>query len=175
MSLRISLVVLICLLATIVETVFPFMLGLTRARADLLLSVVLYLALNDEIIAGAGLSALAGYLSELGSATPAGLYTFLAVLTWAVVRFAARGLRSEGGALSALIAFGASLAHSLCAATLFYWVAPAPADFGWHLGGALPSALLTAAAAPIVFGLLRRIDALFIPSNGNDPLPRGAR
>jgi rod shape-determining protein MreD len=175
MSLRISLVLLICLLATIAETVFPFMLGLSRARADLLLSVVLYLALNDEVISGAGLSALAGYLGEIGSATPAGLYTFLAVLTWAIVRVAARGLRSDGGALSALIAFGASLIHSLCAATLFYLVAPAPANFDWHLPAVLPSALMTGAFAPIVFGLLRRIDALFIPSGGSDPLPRGVR
>ncbi len=175
MSLRVALVVLLCLVATVVESASPFLLHLGRARADLLLSVVLYLALNDEIIAGAGLSALAGYLGEISSATPAGLYTFLAVLTWAIVRLSARGLRSEGGALSALIAFGASLIHSLAAAGLFFLVAPAPADLGWRFSAALPSALMTAAAAPIVFGLLRRIDALFLPSGGNDPLPRGVR
>ena len=77
MMLRIFLVLLVCLVATVVESVFPFLFGLSRARADLLLSVVLYLALNDEVVMGAGLSALAGYLGELGSATPVGLYTFL--------------------------------------------------------------------------------------------------
>ena len=89
MMLRIFLVLLVCLVATVVEYVFPFLFGHSRARADLLLSVVLYLALNDEVVMGAGLSALAGYLGELGSATPVGLYTFLAVLTWAVVRVTA--------------------------------------------------------------------------------------
>jgi rod shape-determining protein MreD len=170
-TLRVLLVLLVCLVATVVESVFPYLTGLRIARADLLLSVVLYLALNDEIIAGAGLCALAGYLGEIGSASPAGLYTFLAVLTWAVVRFTARGLRSDGGPLSALIAFGASLVHSLLAAALFYAVAPAPADFTWRVDAALPSAAMTAAAAPIVFGVLRRIDALFLPG-ASDPMPR---
>lgn len=176
MMLRIFLVLLVCLVATVVESVFPFLFGLSRARADLLLSVILYLALNDEVVTGAGLSALAGYLGELGSATPVGLYTFLAVLTWAVVRVTARGLRSEGGPLSALIAFGTCLVHSLLAAGLFYFVAPPPTEFAWTLGGALPSALMTAAFAPLVFGVLRRIDALFIPTGSHsDPLPKGMR
>ena len=175
MTLRVSLVLLVCLVATVLESVFPFLLGLSRARADLLLSVVLYLALNDEIIPGASLSAVAGYLGEHSSGTPPGLYTFLAVLTWAVVRVTARGLRSDGGPLSALIAFGTGLVHSLLAAGLFYFVAPGPADFGWNLASALPSALMTAAAAPLVFGVLRRIDNLFLPGS-SDPMPtRGLR
>ena len=174
MTLRVSLVLLVCLVATVAESVFPYLFHLRAARFDLLLSVVLYLALNDEIITGAALSACAGYLGEISSATPAGLYTFLAVLTWAVVRVSARGLRSDGGALSAVIAFGTSLVHSLLAAGLFYLVAPAPAEFGWHFTGALPSALMTGLCAPFVFGALRRIDALFIPV-GDDPVPGRVR
>ena len=174
MTLRVSLILLLCLVATVLESVFPLLLGLREARADLLLSVILYLALNDEVIEGAGLSALAGYLSDMTSATPSGLFTFLAVLTWVVVRFTARGLKSEGGPLSALIAFGASLAHSVLASILFYFVAPG-SELSWHLGAALPSAVLTAAAAPVVFGLLRRIDALFIPSGSQEPVPRSMR
>jgi rod shape-determining protein MreD len=175
MTLRVSLVLLVCLVATVVESVFPFLFGLRLARADLLLSVVLYLALNDELVMGAALSAAAGYLGEISSATPAGLYTFLAVVTWAVVRVSARGLRSDGGISSALVAFATSIVHSLMAAALFYVVMPKPAELNWRIGIALPSAVMTAVAAPIVFGLLRRIDALFIPTGGNDPLPRNAR
>lgn len=175
MTLRVTLVFLVCLVAMVVESVFPFILGLSRARADLLLSVVLYLALNDEPISGAGLSAVAGYLGEIGSATPPGLYTFLAVLTWLVVRISARGLRSDGGPLSAIIAFVACIVHSLLAAGVFYLVAPAPAEFHFAIGAALLAALMTALAAPIVFGVLRRIDSLFIPSGGEQPLPRGVR
>ena len=175
MMLRVTLILILCLVATVLESVFPFLFGLRLARADLLLSVVLYVALNDEVITGAGLAALAGYLGEIGSASPSGLYTFLAVLTWLVVRLGARGLRSEGGVSSAAVAFGTSLVHSLFAASLFYLVVPAPAEFGWRLGTAVPSALMTGLAAPVVFGLLRRIDALFLPSAAEGPTPRGMR
>jgi rod shape-determining protein MreD len=175
MMLRVSLVLLVCLVASVAESVFPFLLGLTRARADLLLSVVLYLALNDEILTGAGLSAVAGYLGEIGSASPPGLSVFLAVLTWVIVRLGARGLRSDGGPLSALIAFGACLAHAALAAGLYYLVSPAPAELSFRLTTALPSALMTAAMAPVVFGLLHRIDALFIPSGGEGSMPGGVR
>jgi len=174
-TLRVALVLLVCLVATVVESVFPFLFGLTRARADLLLSVVLYLALNDQAISSAGLSAAAGYLGELSSATPTGLYTLLAMLTWVVVRLTARGLRSDGGPLSAAIAFGASLVHSLLAAGLFFLVAPAPAELSWGPAAALLSALMTGAAAPVIFGVLRRIDAHFIPVGGGEPLPGGRR
>jgi len=54
--LRSALVLGVCLGFAVLESVFPFVLHLREARADLLLVVVLYLALNDEVIPGASLS-----------------------------------------------------------------------------------------------------------------------
>ena len=156
MTLRVALVVLVCVLCMIVESVVPFLAHLKAARPDLLLSVVLYLALNDEIIQGSALSAVAGYFSDLTSATPPFLYTFLAVLTFVVLRIAGSALKTEGGIQSAAVAFGASLVHSLLATMLIGFFTGA----GFHLqtSALLWSAFGTALAAPLVFSVLRRLD-----------------
>lgn len=160
MTLRIALIVLVCIALAIVESVVPFLFHLRAARPDLLLIVVLYLALRDDVVEGAALSAAAGYLSDLTSATPAFLYTFLAVLTFVVVRLAGSALKTEGGVQSAAVAFGASLVHSLIATAVFAFFTGA----GFHLEPAqsIWSAFGTAIAAPFVFFVLRRLDAGFL-------------
>lgn len=160
MTLRIALVVLLCAALSVLESVVPFLFHLRAARPDLLLVVVLYLALNDDVMQGAGLSAVAGYFSDLTSATPPYLYTFLAVLTFVVLRVAGSALKTEGGAQSAAVAFGASLVHSLIATAVFGFFTGA----GFHLEfqPLLWSAFGTALAAPLVFLLLRRLDANFL-------------
>ena len=160
MTLRIALVILVCVALSVIESVVPFLLHLKAARPDLLLIVVLYLALHDDVVEGAALSAAAGYLSDLTSATPAFLYTFLAVLTFVVVRLGGAALKTEGGLQSAAVAFGASLVHSLIATLVFGFFTGA----GFHLeiGPLLWSAVGTAIAAPAVFSILRRLDAGFL-------------
>ena len=161
MTLRNGLVVLVCAALGVLESVIPFLLHLKAARPDLLLIVVLYLALNDDVMQGAALSAVAGYFSDLTSATPPFLYTFLAVLTFVVLRIAGSALKTEGGAQSAAVAFGASMVHSLIATAVFGFFTGA----GFHLEvpPLLWSAFGTALAAPIVFSILRRLDAGFLP------------
>lgn len=160
MTLRIALVIGLCVVLGIVESVVPFLLHLKAARADLLLIVVLYLALHDDVIEGAALSAVAGYLSDLTSATPAFLYTFLAVLTFVVLRIGGSALKTEGGLQSAAVAFGASVVHSLIATAVLGFFTGA----GFHLGLStlIWCALGTASAAPLVFYVLRRLDAGFL-------------
>lgn len=160
MKLRIALVLLVAMALAVLESVIPHLLHLRAARPDLLLVVVLYLALRDDIMQGAALSAAAGYLSDLTSATPAFLYTFLAVLTFVVVRTAGAALRTEGGIQSAAVAFGASVGHSILATLIFGSFTGA----GFHLeiSTMIWSAFGTALAAPLVFAVLRRVDANFI-------------
>ena len=156
---RAALVLLVAAGLAIVESVVPHLLHLRAARPDLLLIVVLYLALRDDVVQGAALSAATGYLSDLTSATPAFLYTFLAVLTFVVVRTAGAAVRTEGGIQSAAIAFGASLGHSLLATLVFGAFTGAGLHF--EVGPMLWSAFGTALAAPFVFAVLRRVDAAF--------------
>jgi rod shape-determining protein MreD len=159
-KLRAALVLLVALGLAVIESVVPHLLHLRSARPDLLLIVVLYLALRDDVIQGAALSAGAGYLSDLTSATPAFLYTFLAVFTFVVVRTAGSALRTEGGIQSAAVAFGASLGHSVVATVVFGSFTGA----GYHLelSPMFWSASGTALAAPLVFSVLRRLDASFL-------------
>lgn len=157
MTLRIAVVVLICMALAVVESVVPFLLHLRTARPDLLLVLVLYLALNDDVVQGASLSAVAGYFSDLTSATPPFLYTFLAVLTFVVLRLAGSALKTEGGVQSAAVAFGASMVHSVIASAVFGFFTGA--GFHFELAATLWSAMGTALAAPAVFYLLRRLDA----------------
>ena len=165
MTLRIALIVLVCMALSVVESVTPFLLHLKVARPDLLLAVVLYLALHDDIVEGAALSAVAGYFSDLTSATPAFLYTFLAVLTFVLLRMGGSALKTEGGLQSAAVAFGASLVHGLVAMVVFGFFTGS----GIHLVIApmLWSALGTALAAPVVFAILRRLDLNFLHSDVN--------
>jgi rod shape-determining protein MreD len=169
-TLRAALVVLIAVGLAILESVIPHLLHLRAARPDLLLIVVLYLALRDDVMQGAALSATAGYLSDLTSATPAFLYTFLAVLTFVVVRTAGAALRTEGGIQSAFVAFGASLGHSLLATIVFGLFTGAGLHF--EISTLLWSAFGTALAAPAVFSILRRVDSGF--QHGEEPV-RGLR
>jgi rod shape-determining protein MreD len=161
-TVRIALVLFVCLAASVLESVFPFLLHLRDARADLLLCVVLYLALHDEWVQGAALSLGAGYLADLTSATPAGFYTFLAVLTFVVVRLTGSAFKSEAGPQIAVLAFFASLAHSLVASALFRFVIPGERALLLHVSGAIWSAVATGLGALLVFAVLRRIDAGFL-------------
>jgi rod shape-determining protein MreD len=166
MKLRIALVLLVCLGLSILESTVPFLLHLKAVRADLLLSVVLYLAIHDEVVQGAALSLAAGYLSDLTSATPPCLYTVLAVLTFVVVRLGASAIKTDGGMQSAAVAFAASLIHSSIAAVLFHFVAPGSEGLVLKLSPLFWSALGTAIAAPAVFSVLRRLDKALLPVEG---------
>ena len=76
-----------------------------------------------------------------------------------MVRTAGAALRTEGGIQSAAVAFGASLGHSLLATLVFGFFTGAGMHF--ELGPMLWSAFGTALAAPLVFAVLRRVDAGF--------------
>ena len=173
MTLRLALVLLVCFAASVVESVVPLLAGLRDARPDLLLCVVLYVALHDEWVPGAALALCTGYLSDLSSATPTGLYGFLAVLTFVVVRTTASAFKAERGFPVAVLAFAASLVHSLFAAVLFRFVMRGVSgSFLLHTSGVLWSAAATGVGAIPVFAVLSRIDKGFLQG---EAAPRAAR
>jgi hypothetical protein len=107
----------------------------------------------------------------LSSATPPFLYTFLAVLTFVVLRTVGSGLKTDSGLQAALVAFGTAIGHSLIASVVLGFftgtgIHPQTAPMLW-------SAFGTALCAPFVFAILRRLDALFVHVDG--PAPRGIR
>jgi rod shape-determining protein MreD len=161
MTARAAVILLVCLAASVLESSLPFLFHVRDARADLLLCVILYLALHDEWVQGATLSLCAGYLADLSSATPPCLYSFLAVVTFVVVRVTASAFKAEGGPQAAVLAFAASLAHSLLASVLFRFVVPDEKGMLLHVGGAIWSAVATGLSALVVFPILLGIDRSF--------------
>jgi rod shape-determining protein MreD len=163
LSLRNGLVLLFCFVAAVLEASVPMMLphSLRALRADLMLAVVLYLALHDDWIQGTLLSCVAGYLSDLSAATPAGIYGFLAVLTFVVVRTAGSAFKAESGLQAAALAFTTSLVYSVLAAVLFRLLLPnsllgLQASWLW-------SAIATGLGAIPTFAVLRALDASLVP------------
>jgi len=77
---RAGLVLLVAAGLAILESVIPHLFHL-RARGRISCSSSCSTWAARRVVQGAALSAATGYLSDLSSATPAFLYTFLAVLT----------------------------------------------------------------------------------------------
>jgi len=163
-TVRNLLIVAVCFLAAIVESTLPVLLppALHSLRADLLLAVVLYLAFHDEWVQGAGLSFFTGCLSDLSAATPPGIYAFLAVLTFVIVRVTGSAFRAEGGIQAAAVAFVASLVHALLA-TLIFKVLFTGSGFGLHASW-FWSALATGLGAIPIFAVLKRLDVSLLPA-----------
>jgi rod shape-determining protein MreD len=157
-------VVLVCIGAAIIESTLPVMLpaSLWSMRADLLLAVVLYLAFHDEWVQGAGLAFFTGCLSDLSASTPPGIYAFLAVLTFVIVRVTGSAFRAEGGVQAAAVAFGASLVYTLLA-TIIFRILFAGSKFAIHVNW-LASAFATGLGAIFIFAILRRLDASLLPA-----------
>ncbi|MBS2023421.1 MAG: hypothetical protein JST92_13510, partial [Deltaproteobacteria bacterium] len=91
-----------------------------------------------------------------------GIYAFLAVLTFAVVRMTASAVRAEGGLQAAALGFVASLIHTVLAAGLFRLVVPGQTSFNLQPGFVM-SAVATGIGAVPVFFVLRLVDAGFAP------------
>jgi len=172
-TIRNLLIVLVCFAASILEATLPMLFPpfLRSLRADLLLAVVLYLALHDEWVQGAGLSFFAGSLSDLSAATPPGIYAFLAVLTFVIVRTTASAFRADGGLQAGALAFVASLVHALFA-TLIFKLLFSGSSLALHASW-LWSAFATGLGAMPIFALLRRLDESLLPAG--ETLGPGAR
>lgn len=135
-------------------------LGLSVARIDVHVAVVLFLALRCQTLEGAFGAFAVGYFFDVLSGQPSGLYVFTAVLTFLIARLVSPfvDVRSIKGfvPLSAAI----DLLHNLAALSLASLgaseVSRAPA-----FAAIWPTAGLTALAALLVWPLLRSIESLF--------------
>jgi rod shape-determining protein MreD len=169
---RNALVLLVCFGAAVLEGAAPMILPhfLRALRGDLMLVVVIYLALHDDWIQGAALSFVAGYLSDLAAATPLGIYTFLAVLTFVILRTTGSLLKPDGGLQAGALCFAVSLVHALLATALFRVLSPGGGpslQWSWFA-----SAFATALGAIPLFSLLRALDERLAPVGDSLGTPR---
>lgn len=170
---RMALAAALALALLAVESVLVKYLGLTLARIDVTVAIVAFLALRAGLLEGACGSFAVGYLLDLMSGRPTGLYTFLAVLTFLLGRIGSSLVEVRGAAGFALFALAADAVHGLLALAVT-WLTSKTWGMGVLSPAGLPlEVLLTGAAAFCLYPLLQRFGPVAErPEPGLIELPR---
>jgi rod shape-determining protein MreD len=140
------------------ESVVVKYLGFSVTRIDVTVAVVAFLSLRASTLEGAFSSFVVGYLLDLMSGRPTGLYTFLAVLTFLVGRLAASLVDVRSALVFVIFTMAADLGHGLLA-IFFSWLTSRDAAFGSTLSALPTQVALTGAAALALYPLFRKFDS----------------
>ncbi len=140
------------------EAVLVKYLGFSITRIDVTVALVAFLALRANTQEGAISAFTIGYLLDLSTGRPTGLYTFLAVLMFLLGKLAASLVDVRSGPSFALFAMGTDAAHGLLAVFFTWMTAPKVAVGGVALSTLPVQVLLTGAAALVLYPLLRKLD-----------------
>lgn len=136
--------------------------GAVLVKVDVGVLVVAFLALRAMPLEGAVGAFFVGYFVDLLSGHPTGLYAFLAVLTFLVVRVAMGAIEVRGPIGFAAVAALTSMGHGLLAFLLTAATdGPEEARSAATLAALVPTAVFTALVSPPVFGLLKWIESRF--------------
>jgi rod shape-determining protein MreD len=139
------------------------MVPIGRAIPDLVALSAVYLGLGArERLAPAMFAAVvAGYLADLLTGTPLGLLSISAGVMCLLGHFVQGRLIVRGPLVTAAFALVVGLVSGAVLMALRAWLGILSASFSSEVITALLSALLTAAAGPLVFRLCRRMDSRF--------------
>jgi rod shape-determining protein MreD len=140
------------------ESVIVKYLGFSITRIDVTVTLVAFLALRASTQEGAISAFVIGYLLDLSTGRPTGLYTFLAVLIFLLGKLAASLVDVRSGPMFALFAMGSDFGHGLFAAFFTWLTTRKDAGSGFSLSTLPGEVLLTGLAALALYPLLRRID-----------------
>lgn len=142
-----------------VASVFAQTFGMALTRIDVVMVLVVFLGLRANTSEGALGAFALGYMLDVFSGRPTGLFPFLAVLTFLLVRLAAGLVDARSRATYALFVAGATAINALLA-TFFNWLTSSTEDgpVVISLGGLPMQVVLTALAAVLLWPLLRRFD-----------------
>lgn len=152
---------LACLAAVAAECALLRPFGLSIARAEVHVAVILFFALRCHTLEGALGSFAAGYFIDVLSGQPSGLYVFTAVLTFLLARFVAPFVDVRTAKGFAPLAAAIDVMHGLIVWGLVSLVTPAEQSRDAMLGSVLATAGLTAIAALLIWPVLRSIENFF--------------
>lgn len=140
------------------EAVLVRTFGFEVTRIDVSVAIIVFIAVRGATIEGALTSFAIGYLVDVFTGRPSGLFPALGVLVFLLARAAAQLLDGRSRPGFALFSAAASVGHSLLA-FLLTWLTSRSADGRVLSLSAVPAqALLTAAAAALLYPLLCRIE-----------------
>lgn len=148
----------LALLLLTLESVVVQQLGLAISRIDVTVVLVAFLAVRASTQEGAISSFAVGYLLDLMSGQPTGLFTFLAVFTFLVGKLVVSLVEVRGRAAFVLFAMGADVGHSLLT-SFFTWLTTKDGSASALLPGLPLQVTLTGVAAVFLYPLLRRFEA----------------
>jgi hypothetical protein len=152
---RLLVTLLLTLFFLAMESVVVKYLGLSVARIDVTVAIVAFLSLRAGLLEGAVASYAIGYLLDLMTGRPTGLYTLLAVVTFLLGRVAASLVDVRSGIAFALFAMAADAVHGFLA-----WAVTGISSKQIVLSGlsGLPlEVVLTGVAALLLHPLLKRL------------------
>jgi rod shape-determining protein MreD len=153
-----ALLVALALVLLSIEAVLVQTFGFEVTRIDVTIAIIVFVAVRASTIEGALTSFAIGYLLDIFTARPSGLFPALAVLVFLLARGSAQLLDGRSRLGYALFSAAASVGHSI-AAFLLVWLTAKNADGRVLSLTALPAqALLTGATAALLFPLLAKIE-----------------
>ncbi len=154
---RFLLTVGLALVLLSLESVVVKYLGLSVVRIDVTVVIVAFLALRASTLEGAFSSFAVGYMLDLMSGHPTGLFTFLAVLVFLLGRIGSSLVDVRSPPSFAVFAVGMDAVHALLT-VFFSWMTSKGAGVGFSVWSLLIQILLTGASALLLFPLLRKVD-----------------
>lgn len=155
---RMFFTLVLTLLLLTVESVVVKYTGWAVTRIDVTVAVLAFLALRAATLEGAITSFCVGYLLDLMSGRPTGLFTFLAVLTFLAGRLAASVVDVRTPASFALFVMAADAGHQLLG-TLLTWMVSVDDARTFAPLYALPvQVLLAGLVAVLLHPLFKRLD-----------------
>ncbi len=156
---RVALYLLLALFILCVESVTVKVFGLSVTRLDVTIAIVVFLGLRATTVEGAFTAFGIGYLLDVFSGRPTGLYPFLAVLVFLLVRLLSSFVDARARVLYAAMSGAAVLGHALLA--VFFSMITSVTGGGsavFTLSGVPMQIALTAIAAYLLWPLLTKID-----------------
>jgi hypothetical protein len=141
-----------------VEAVLVRSFGFEVTHIDVTLVLVVFLGLRASTLEGAFSSFAVGYLLDVFTGRPMGLFPFLAVLTFLLIRVAAAYVDARSRVLFVLLVAAATFGHGVLATLLWRLVSRAEGGALASMWGLPGQVLLTALAAMLLWPLLRRLD-----------------
>lgn len=148
---------LLALLLLSVESVLVKSFGFDVTRIDVGMALVVYAALRCTTIEGAFCAFSVGYLLDVFTGRPTGLYPALAVLVFLLVRGAGVVVDTRSRGPYALFIAVATVGHALLA-VFFSWLTSAGSSQVFSLSGVPLQVLLTTLAGVAMWPLLKKIE-----------------
>lgn len=155
---KFAFTVFLALVLLTLESVLIKYLHFSVTRIDVTVALITFLALRAGTLEGAFSSFAIGYLLDLSSGHSTGLYTFLGVLTFLLVRVGNSLVDVRSGVGFSIFAMGADIGHFLLA-IFFTWLSSKEAHLSAAFWTGMPlQVVLTGLAAWLLYPLLRKVD-----------------